>query len=90
MGARWYYIISTLHANLSQDQPTTNSTQHRPSSEANSCSVSQEIPKVLQNPHVHHHMHKPITGPYAEPDESHPHAAVIFLEELFTTIFIEI
>ena len=68
MGTRWYYIISTLHAILPQDKPTTNSTQHRPPSEANSCSVSQEIPKVLHSPHVHHHMHNPITGPYPEPD----------------------
>jgi hypothetical protein len=47
--------------------------------EANSHSISQEIPLPLWNPKVHYRLHKqPATAPYLEPGESILHIPTLF------------
>jgi hypothetical protein len=51
--------------------------------EANSCSATQEIPSILQNPEVHYCVQSsPTTGPYPEPDKSSPQPQPISLRSI--------
>jgi hypothetical protein len=60
--------------------------EHSPSWEANSPSLSQEIPSILWNPEDSLPCsQEPITGPYPEPDESSPHLPSVLFPSGFPT-----
>jgi len=56
-----------------------NAMEQNSSSEANSNSASQGIPRLLQNPNVRYRVHKsPHLAPYPETDETSPPLPTLF------------
>jgi hypothetical protein len=58
--------------------------EENPPWEANSCSATQQIPRLFMEPEVHYHV--PTRGPLSEPDESNPHPQALFLLDAFNCI----
>jgi len=52
--------------------------EQSPSSEANSHSASQEIPRLYRTPGLLPCSQRPSTGPYPKPDESSPQLSSLF------------
>ena len=50
---------------------TPNSTEYKPSSEANSCSSYQQIPHLLKNPKVHSHLDNPPVRHHEQHNPAH-------------------
>jgi hypothetical protein len=64
----------------------TNHTDQSLSSEADSCSTSQEIYNILWNLKAPYHAHEPSIAPFHEPDESSPCLPILFFKIHFDII----